>query len=148
VETVEKMLTRQVFAAVQLQAAAHGLLACRRVGRLLDLQLIQPRTLSQFLQAVHHRAKAATTTVQLQAVLRLQAAACGFLAQRRLQKAHKQMWDQEAALAAVTFAFDAEGCNLDSLVGYQQLCRSADVSKGVHDVFLIDGVLQLNEGWW
>jgi hypothetical protein len=80
--------------------------------------------------------------VQLQAVLRLPAAH-GFLAQWRLQKAHKQMRDQEAALAAVAFAFDAEGCDLDSLVGYQQLCRSADVSKGAHGVFPVDGVLQL-----
>jgi hypothetical protein len=70
-----------------------------------------------------------TTTVQLQVVLRLQAAARGFLARPRLQKAHKKMRDQEAALAAVAFAFDAEGCDLDSLVGYQQLCRSADVPR-------------------
>jgi hypothetical protein len=48
-ETAEKMLTRQVSAAVRLQAAARGLLARRQVGRLLDLQLIQPRTPSQFL---------------------------------------------------------------------------------------------------
>jgi hypothetical protein len=53
------------------------------------------------------------------------------------------MRDQEAALAAVAFAFDAEGCDLDSLVGYQQLCRSADVSKGAHGVFPVDDVLQL-----
>jgi hypothetical protein len=51
------------------------------------------------------------------------------------------MRDQEEALAVV--AFDAEGCDLDSLVGYQQLCRSADVSKGAHGVFPVDGVLQL-----
>jgi hypothetical protein len=44
VEAVEKMLTRQVSAAVRLQTATRGLLARRRVGRLLDLQLIQPRT--------------------------------------------------------------------------------------------------------
>jgi hypothetical protein len=37
VEMAEKMLTRQVSATVQLQAAARGLLARRRVGRLLDL---------------------------------------------------------------------------------------------------------------
>jgi hypothetical protein len=36
-ETTEKMLTRQVSAAVRLQAAAHGLLARWRMGRLLDL---------------------------------------------------------------------------------------------------------------
>jgi hypothetical protein len=66
---------------------------------------------------------------QHQAALRLQAAARGFLAQWRLQKAHKQMRDREAALAAVALAFDAEGCDLDSLDGYQQLCRSAAVSK-------------------
>jgi hypothetical protein len=29
------------------------------------------------------------------------------------------MRDQEAALAAVAFAFDVEGCDLDSLVCYQ-----------------------------
>jgi hypothetical protein len=39
-ETADKMLTREVSAAVRLQAVAHGLLARRRVGRLLDLQLI------------------------------------------------------------------------------------------------------------
>jgi hypothetical protein len=89
-ETAEKMLTRQVSAALRLQAVARGLLARRRVGRLLDLQLIQPRTPSQLLQAVRHHAKAATTAAQHQAALRLQAAARGFLA-RRLQKAHKQM---------------------------------------------------------
>jgi hypothetical protein len=94
----------------------------RRVGQLLDLQLIQPCTLSQFLQAVRRRAKAATTTAQHQAALRLQAAAHGLLARRWLQKAHKQMRDREVALAAVAFAFDAEGCDLDSLDGYQQLC--------------------------
>jgi hypothetical protein len=43
-ETAEKMLTRQVSAAVRLQAVARGLLARRRVGRLLDMQLFQPRT--------------------------------------------------------------------------------------------------------
>jgi hypothetical protein len=53
VEMAEKMLTRQVFAAVRLQAAARGLLARRRVGWLLDQQLIQPSTPSQFLQAIH-----------------------------------------------------------------------------------------------
>jgi hypothetical protein len=143
-ETAEKMLTRQVSAAVRLQAAARGLLARRRVGRLLDLQLIQPRIPSQFLQAVRRRAKAATMTAQHQAALRLQAAARGFLARRRLQKAHKQMRDREAALAVVAFAFNAEGCDLDSLDG--QLCRSADVSKGAHGVFPIDDVFQLCEG--
>jgi hypothetical protein len=51
------------------------------------------------------------------------------------------MRDWEAALAVVAFAFDAEGCDLDSLDG--QLCRSADVSKGVHGAFPVDGVLQL-----
>jgi hypothetical protein len=75
VETTEKMLTRQVSAAVQLQAAAHGLLARRQVGRLLDLQLIQPCTLPQFLQVVRRHTKPATMTAQLQAALRLQAAA-------------------------------------------------------------------------
>jgi hypothetical protein len=40
-------------------------------GAVLDLQLIQPRTPSQFLQAVRCHAKAATTTMQLQAVLQL-----------------------------------------------------------------------------
>jgi hypothetical protein len=80
VEMAEKMLTRQVSMAVRLQAAARSLLARRRVGRLLDLQLIQPHTPSQFLQAVRRRTKAATMAVQLQAVLRLQAAARGFLA--------------------------------------------------------------------
>jgi hypothetical protein len=59
---------------MRLQAAARGLLARRRVGRLLDLQLIQPRTPSQFLQAIRRRAKAATMSVQLQAVLRRRAA--------------------------------------------------------------------------
>jgi hypothetical protein len=143
VETAEKMLTRQVSAAVRLQAAARGLLAHRRVRRLLDLQLIQPRTPSQFLQVVRRHTKVATTTAQLQAALRLQAAARGFLARRQLQKAHKQMRDREAALAAVAFAFDAEGCDLDSLDGYQQLCRSVAVSKGAHGVYPVDGVLQL-----
>jgi hypothetical protein len=80
-------------------------------------------------------------TRQVFAAVRLQAAVCGFLARRRLQKAHKQMWDREAALAVVAFAFDAEGCDLDSLDG--QLCQSADVSKGVHGVFPVDGILQL-----
>jgi hypothetical protein len=55
VETAENMLTRQVSTAVRLQAAARGLLARQRVGRLLDLQLIQPRTPSQFLQVVRRR---------------------------------------------------------------------------------------------
>jgi hypothetical protein len=34
-------------------------------------------------------------------------------------------------------------CDLDSLDGYQQLCRSVVVSKGAHGVFPVDGVLQL-----
>jgi hypothetical protein len=42
---------------------------------------------------------------------------------------------------AVAFAFDADGCDLNSLDG--QLCRSANVSKGAHGVFPVDGVLQL-----
>jgi hypothetical protein len=79
-ETTEKMLTRQVSTAVRLQAAARAPLARRRVGRLLDLQLIQPRTPSQFLQVVRRRAKVASTVAQLQAMLRLQAATRGFLA--------------------------------------------------------------------
>jgi hypothetical protein len=74
VETPEKMLTRQVSAVVRLHAAARGLLLRQRVGRLLDLQLIQPRTPSQFLQAIRRRAKAATMSVQLQALLRRRAA--------------------------------------------------------------------------
>jgi hypothetical protein len=45
-------------------------------------------------------------------------------------------------LAAVTFTFDAEGCDLNSLDGYQQLCQSAAVSKGAHGVFPTDGVFQ------
>jgi hypothetical protein len=143
VETAEKMLTRQVSVAVRLQAAARGLLARRRVGRLLDLQLIQPRTPPQFLQAIRRHAKAATTTMQLQAVLQLHAAARGFLVRWWLQKAQNQLRDREAALAAVAFDFDAEGCNLDLLCGYQKLCRSAVVSKGAHSVFPVDGVLQL-----
>ena len=39
-----KMLTRQVSAAVRLQAATRGLLARRRVREMRDLQLIQPCT--------------------------------------------------------------------------------------------------------
>jgi hypothetical protein len=46
-------------------------------------------------------------------------------------------------LAAVAFVFDVEGCNLDSLDSYQQLCLPAAMSKGVHGVFPIDSVLQL-----
>jgi hypothetical protein len=80
-------------------------------------------------------------TRQVSVAVRLQAAARGFLARRRLQKVHKQMRDREAALAVVAFAFDAEGCDLDSLNG--QLCRSADVSKGACGVFPVDGVLRL-----
>jgi hypothetical protein len=79
-ETTEKMLTRHVSAAVRLQAVARGLLTRRRVGRLLDLQLFQPCTLSQFHQAVCRHAKAATTAAQHQAALWMQAAARGFLA--------------------------------------------------------------------
>jgi hypothetical protein len=81
--------------------------------------------------------------VQLQAVLLLQAVAHGFIARRWLQKAHKQMRDREAALAEVAFAFDTKDCDLDSLDGYQQLCRSAAVSKGARGAYPVDGVLQL-----
>jgi hypothetical protein len=42
------------------------------------------------------------------------------------------MQDWEAAFAAITFAFDVEGCNLHSLNVYWQLCQSAAVSKGAH----------------
>jgi hypothetical protein len=116
VETAEKMLTRQVSVAVRLQAAARGLLARRRVGRLLDLQLIQPRTPSQFLEAVRRHTKAATTTTQLQAALRVQAAARGFLARRQLQTAHKHMRDREAALAAVASRSMATNSCVDPLL--------------------------------
>jgi hypothetical protein len=86
-------------------------------------------------------------TRQVSAVVQLQAATRCFLARRRLQKAHKQMRDREAALVVVTFAFDAEGGDLDSLDG--QLCRSTDVSKGAHGVFPVDDVLQLcGDRWW
>jgi hypothetical protein len=53
------------------------------------------------------------------------------------------MRDREAALAVVAFTFGADGCDLDSLDGYQQMCRAAAVSKGAHGVFPADGVLQL-----
>jgi hypothetical protein len=53
------------------------------------------------------------------------------------------MQDREVAFAAVTFAFDAKGCDLDSLDGYRQLCQYATVSKGVHGVFPADSVFQL-----
>jgi hypothetical protein len=65
----QHMLALQASEAVRLQAVTRGLLVRRRVGWLLDLQLIRPRTPSQFLQAIHRRT---TTTAQLQAVLRLQ----------------------------------------------------------------------------
>ena len=42
--SVGKMLTRQVSAAVRLQAATRGLLACWRVREICGLQLIQPYT--------------------------------------------------------------------------------------------------------
>jgi hypothetical protein len=54
------MESRQAAFARQVSAAVRGLLARRRVRRLCDLQLIQPRTPSQFLQAVLRRAKADT----------------------------------------------------------------------------------------
>jgi hypothetical protein len=53
------------------------------------------------------------------------------------------MRDQDTALAAFTFSFDAEGCDLDSLDGYRQLCQYATVSKGAHSVFPVDDVFQL-----
>jgi hypothetical protein len=40
-------------------------------------------------------------------------------------------------------SFDTEGCDVDSLDGYQQLCLSAAMSKGAHGVFPADDVLQL-----
>jgi hypothetical protein len=67
----------------------------------------------------------------------------GFLVRQWLPKAHNQLRDREAALAAVAFTFDAKGCDLDSLDGYQQLCRSTTVSKGAHGVFPADSVLQI-----
>jgi hypothetical protein len=56
------------------------------------------------------------------------------------------MRDREAALAVAASTFDAEGCDLDSLDGYQQLCRSAPMSKGVHGVFPADGVQLCGDG--
>jgi hypothetical protein len=100
-ESRQAAFARRVSAAVRLQAAARGLLARRQVRRLCDLQLIQPRTPSQFLQAVLRRAKADTAQQikqrkdiaaqpmlihQVSAVVRLQAAACGLRARRRLQE--------------------------------------------------------------
>jgi hypothetical protein len=55
------------------------------------------------------------------------------------------MRDQETALAVVAFAFDAEGCDLDSLDG--QLCQSTDVSKGAHGVFPVDRTPTLRGRW-
>jgi hypothetical protein len=109
------------------EAATRGLLARRRLQQIEQVAAVR-------LQAV------------ARGFVRLQAVACGFLARRRLQKAHKQMQDREAALAAVAFAFDAEGCDLDSLDGYRQLCQSTAMSKGVHGVFPAYGVLQLYGG--
>jgi ABC-type transporter Mla subunit MlaD len=60
IESRQAAFARQVSAVVRLQATARGLLARRRVRRLCDLQLIQPRTPSQFLQAVLRHAKADT----------------------------------------------------------------------------------------
>jgi hypothetical protein len=45
-ETTEKMLTRQVSSVVRLHVAACGVPPRWRVGRLLELQLIQPRTVA------------------------------------------------------------------------------------------------------
>jgi hypothetical protein len=44
IQSRQAVFARQVSVAVRLQAAARGLLARRRVQRLCDLQLIQPRT--------------------------------------------------------------------------------------------------------
>jgi hypothetical protein len=56
--------------------------------------------------------------VLVSAVVQLQAAARDFLARQRLQKTHEPMQDREAAFAAITFAFDVEGCDLYSLNVY------------------------------
>jgi hypothetical protein len=55
--------------------------------------------------------------------MRLQAVAHYLLARRRLQEMHRQMRNQEAALAVV--AFDAQSRDLDPLDGLQQLRRPA-----------------------
>jgi hypothetical protein len=73
------------------------------------------------------------------AVVRLQAVARGLLAWRQLQEMRRQMRNQEAALAAV--AFYAQGQDLDPFDGLQQLRRPAVVPRGVHGVFPADGVL-------
>jgi hypothetical protein len=80
-----------VSAAVQLQAAARGLLVRRRVWRVLDLQQIQACTPSQFLQAVLCRAKVDTMTAQQHMLacqaseaVRLQAVTRGLLVRRRV----------------------------------------------------------------
>jgi hypothetical protein len=102
----------RVSAVMRLQAAKRGLLA--------------PRRLQQIEQV---------------AAVRLQVVARSLLAQRQLQEMCRQMWNQEAALAAVSF--DAQGQDLDPFDGLQQLRRPAAVPKGVHGVFPTDGVLQL-----
>jgi hypothetical protein len=121
-----------VFTRVSTRAAATGVVPAPTTGAVV---LQHP-----FVDGIFYKGTG-VQQVRVSVVVRLQAAARGFLARRRLQKAHKQMRDREAALAVVAFAFDAEGCDLDSLDG--QLCRSADVSKGEHGVFPVDGVLQL-----
>jgi hypothetical protein len=143
VETAEKMHTRQVSAAVRLQAAARDLLARRLVGRLLDLQLIQPRTPSQFLQAVRgdHSSATSGSVAAAGGSARLPSATA-------TTKGARPVAGSGAALVAVAFTIDAEGCDVDSLDGYQQLCLSAAMSKGAHGVFPADDVLPTLRGRW
>ena len=90
---------------MRLQATARGLLARRQVTLLCDLQLIQTRTPTQFLQVVC-RIAIATTMVpqpmlgrQILAVVWLQAMTRGFLAHRQVSAAVRMQATTRGLLA-------------------------------------------------
>ena len=132
--------------AAQLQAVAHCLLA-RRQGRQHPIfkrrRPVVPTAAA--LQLTERKAIARARACQVFAAVRLQAAARGLLARRRLQKMRSPM--HEATLAAVDLSIGerdlAWSVDLAWSDGHQQPRQPAVVFRRKHGVFSVGGELQL-----
>ncbi|XP_066344351.1 uncharacterized protein [Miscanthus floridulus] len=132
--------------AAQLQAVAHCLLA-RRQGRQHPIfkrrRPVVPTAAA--LQLTERKAIARASACKVFAAVRLQAAARGLLARRRLQKMRSPM--HEATLAAVNLSIGerdlAWSVDLAWSDGHQQPRQPAVVFRRKHGVFSVGGELQL-----
>jgi len=132
--------------AAQLQAVAYCLLA-RRQGRQHPIfkrrRPVVPTAAA--LQLTERKAIARASACKVFAAVRLQAAARGLLARRRLQKMRSPM--HEATLAVVDLSIGernlAWSVDLAWSDGHQQPRRPAVVFRRKHGVFSVGGELQL-----